>query len=250
MSIEVLGALQWYYNIGQGSRFRPYELIYSDWPAELMSKEFYDFVHGSIWAPFENASQGMTIRQKVPFEIKGLCKQCPTRVDTEINSQKVTLHPILSSIAHDVFEATDHNPALTWQALTTAVLSSAYHDWLPAFSTSRPMTITSVVQRLQPLRRRGYTITMVNIALHLLTTSVVLVWFLRRTHHSLLNNAWQAVSQTISPETGAVLRDATRVGDKDVAAVIKNMEADSGDAKETRIVLRQGLANRVHVSRL
>ncbi|KAI1158798.1 hypothetical protein F5B18DRAFT_639362, partial [Nemania serpens] len=91
----------------------------------------------------------------------------------------------------------------------TSVLSSAYYDWLPAFSKNGTATITTVVQRAQPLYRTGYTIAMTTVALHLTTFIIILILFWKFTRFSLLDNAWQAVSQVVSTETMPLLVKST-----------------------------------------
>lgn len=50
---------------------------------------------------------------------------------------------------------------------------------------------------------------------HFILTALTLVLFAKRTESSLLGNAWQAVSQLVSPETQDIIRAAGSEGMKD-----------------------------------
>ncbi|KAI0188126.1 hypothetical protein EV127DRAFT_133921 [Xylaria flabelliformis] len=209
----------------------------------LLKAQLFDFIHDSIWLPFQykNASSSA-------FEIVAVCGKCPQIPDSFLNAApesrtRVTLHPILSSIVNDVFEATDENPAITWQALLTTVLSSAYYDWLPAFSRNDTMTITTVVERSQPQKYTGYAVIMATVALQIIISAVVLALFWKLTRFSLLDSAWLAVSQILSAETLPLLLDSTMTKDGDISPPdgVKNefKGEDEKGKREVRVRLRE-----------
>ncbi|KAI1171971.1 hypothetical protein F4777DRAFT_563724 [Nemania sp. FL0916] len=195
--------------------------------AESLEVEMYDFVHDSIWQPFSTNG---------PFIIAASCRQCSLDDLSSPNNNldggnEVFMHPVLGSIARDVLEATNNDPAVTWQALLTTVLSSAYYDWLPAFSRNETAIITTVVQRIQPQYHTGYVIAMATVALQLIIFFVVLTLFWRLTRFSLLDNAWQSVSQIVSAETIPLLIGSTMAKDGEIKDSDDELSADSPDGR-------------------
>ncbi|KAI0021387.1 hypothetical protein F4780DRAFT_287449 [Xylariomycetidae sp. FL0641] len=163
---------------------------------------------------------------------------------------RVYLHPLLASIITDVFQATDHDPAATWQALTTIVLGSAYYRyyWLPAFSRTDTTWFTRVVQRPQPLQHTGFAMVLATVVLQLVTFITVLVLFARRTRYTFLNNAWQAVSQIVSAESISLLVQSTMTLDDDIQDCIDSSgvwgDTDGGKGGPD-LTLREGDDGRV-----
>ncbi|KAI0859696.1 hypothetical protein F4860DRAFT_515673 [Xylaria cubensis] len=233
----------WYYDPSLLDKSNDTETVTIREHPELLKAQMFDFIHDSIWLPFQYKDFSSTA-----FEIVAVCGKCPQIPDDFLNPApesrtRVTLHPILSSIVNDVFEATDENPAVTWQALLTTVLSSAYYDWLPAFSRNDTMTITTVVERSQPQKYTGYAVIMATVALQIIISAVVLALFWKLTRFSLLDSAWLAVSQILSAETLPLLLDSTMTKDGDIRPPdgVKN-EFKSDDEKgkrEVRVRLRE-----------
>ncbi|KAJ3577266.1 hypothetical protein NPX13_g3300 [Xylaria arbuscula] len=194
------------------------------------------------------------------FEIAAACQQCA--VYSELHSSgsnafasnrtRLYLHPILSSITSDVFQASGYDPAITWQALMTSVLGSAYYDWLPAFSKNETATITTVVERSQPLYYRGYIIVMITVTLQLIIYVVILALFWKFTYFSLLGNAWLAVSQAVSADTMPLLLDSTMTLDKEVKAYVDDPRVGKIDLREeedSAVILVRSDTGRVCVHR-
>ncbi|KAI0544799.1 hypothetical protein F4679DRAFT_563568 [Xylaria curta] len=208
-------------------------------PLELLKAQLYDFVHESIWSPFHDLVA-------TPFEIEALCGKCSLIRAVPVSRNRIYLHPILTSIVNDVFKATGDNPAVTWQALLTIVLSSAYYDMLPAFSRNDTMTITTVVERSQPQNCTGYIIVVVTAILQLMISAVVLVLFWKLTRFTLLDSAWLAVSQILSAETLPLLLDSTMMKDGDVHPPngVKNDFKDEDDKEKSESEMRVKLRER------
>ncbi|KAI1736106.1 hypothetical protein F4680DRAFT_433363 [Xylaria scruposa] len=236
--------LYWYYDTSIASHLNLSENFDSDPDPELLKAQLYDFVHDSIWSSFHHIN---LFTGSSAFEIVAVCGKCAQSSDTyeSISNARVTLHPILTSIVSDVFKATDENPAVTWQALLTTVLSSAYYDWLPAFSRNDTITITTVVERSQPQRYTGYVIVVATTVLQLIISAVVLVLFWKLTCFTLLDSAWLAVSQILSTETLPLLLDSTMTKDGDIRPPsgvkndFKGKDEKGKSESEVRVRLRE-----------
>ncbi|KAI0449663.1 hypothetical protein F5B21DRAFT_34790 [Xylaria acuta] len=242
--------LNWYYDTSIASHLNLSEEPWAvqeqkPWAhPELLKAQSFDFVHDSIWSPFKYRNFSASVDLVAPFEIAALCGKCPQPLDSPVNPvpesrTRITLHPILTSIANDVFNATDGNPAVTWQALLTIVLSSAYYDWLPAFSRNDTMTITTVVERSHPRNYTGFAIIMATVALQLIISAVVLVLFWKLTRFTLLDSAWLAVSQILSAETLPLLLDSTMTKDGDIKppnGIRHGPKGEDGKRKSERAV--------------
>ncbi|KAJ8130454.1 hypothetical protein O1611_g3175 [Lasiodiplodia mahajangana] len=228
----------WFFNITLGLDITHNENPGSPQYQELFKTELFDFVYDIVWRPFSNRN----------FELAALCPQCPNH-DVSIANNLPTppyLHPLLSSIVNDIFGATGQNPAATWQALMTLVLSSAYYDLLPAFSRNDTITTTNIVQRLQPGDRVGYTIVVATVLLQLVISVLVLFRFWKRTHYSFLGNAWQALSQIVSADTMPLLLRSTMVTDNECQILEDDFGAGESDEKrDSRLILREHADGRV-----
>lgn len=182
----------------------------------FLKYEASDFINYITWRPFRSPLYD-TWATRV-FSIRTACKECILGVKSP-EREITTLNPTLSYIFHDVLEATDGNVAVVWQALTTAVMSSAYYDWLPKFATNETVVITQLVKRSQPVRSRGYFIAMA-IALAQLLLFFISMWlFSRYTRWFMIDSAWQAISQFVGPETLPLMAKSTLARDREVSGM-------------------------------
>ncbi|KAJ4286473.1 hypothetical protein N0V90_013173 [Kalmusia sp. IMI 367209] len=114
-------------------------------------------------------------------------------------TNRLSLPPVLNAIFTDTMDDTG-NPALAWQALMTSVLRNAYYDWLPAFTVRGNMTTTHMVPCQRPVRRLGFYIVMVVLAVHFSLVVAVCMWFYSATRYTVVGDVWQVVEQLRAKE--------------------------------------------------
>jgi hypothetical protein len=124
-------------------------------------------------------------------------------------------HPEHSHLLQTVLLKTD-DPAQAVQALFFRLYQMIFYDLLPYFTQEQSAVTVNVKQVLVPSRWRGLIIIMAGVILHLFLTLATLIIFIVSTKSSMLGNAWQAVSQIISPETSVVVEAVLNNGMKDV----------------------------------
>ncbi|KAJ1323944.1 hypothetical protein MN608_11201 [Microdochium nivale] len=200
-----------------------------DWAVEdqagFRRRESVDFVGALMWQPFFRAVNDRR------FNLRAICQDCTQNLlNGGLSRDTTPISPTLSSIAWDVFEASGHDPAKTWQALTTAVMSSAYYDLAPVFSDNQTMTTTQIGMYLRPTRYRGYAIAMSIAAAHLVVFILALVLFSITTTLSSIENSWQVVAQLIAPETYPVLAKSTTRSDSEISAMLDTEFGGDDDA--------------------
>ncbi|KAF4979151.1 hypothetical protein FZEAL_4579 [Fusarium zealandicum] len=139
-------------------------------------------------------------------------------------------HPEHSAIFQAILQTTD-DPSQAVQALAFRFYQMIYYDWLPNFDPSESVKTVNAKDMLIPMKWTGLIVVMAIVALHLVLTISSMILFVKRTHSSFLGNAWQAVSQMVSPETGEIIRIAGGEGvrDTDVEGWAKS-EGRSGGA--------------------
>lgn len=213
-------------------------LDFSTSDVELFGKrEYYDFLNTVLWTPFRPPStvQDFDEGRSRPsgFQLLAICSVCNLQTGNPLMHNTTVLNPTLGNIAFDVFLASGGDPAKTWQALLTAVTSSAYYDWLPTFSDDETVTITRSVQRNQPVRYVGYAIAMSVVAAHLVVASLVLLHFVRETRLSSIDSAWQVVAQLVAPETYSILAQATTMRDGEIPSLTSSQDASREDDGES-----------------
>ena len=221
---------------------------------ELFGKrEYYDFLNTVLWTPFRPPStvQDFDEGRSRPsgFQLLAICSVCNLQTGDPMMHNTTVLNPTLGNIAFDVFQASGGDPAKTWQALLTAVMSSAYYDWLPTFSDDETVTITQSVQRNQPVRYVGYAIAMSVVAAHLVVASLVLLHFVRQTRLSSIESAWQVVSQLVAPETNSILAQATTLRDSEIPSLASSQDASREDHGESSSILSRQSRRRVILQR-
>jgi hypothetical protein len=103
-----------------------------------------------------------------------------------------------------------------------------FYDLLPYFTQEQSAVTVHVKHVLVPSRWRGLVIVMAGVILHFCLTSTTLLIFAVSTKSSMLGNAWQAVSQIISPETRVVVEAVSNndLKDVDVAKWVKSTTHD------------------------
>ncbi|KAF4996676.1 hypothetical protein FDECE_12328 [Fusarium decemcellulare] len=123
-------------------------------------------------------------------------------------------HPEHTAVFQNILRETG-DPAQAIQALVFRVYQMLYYDFLPIFDPTHNVTMIKAEDVVIPLRWTNFAIVMAIIAAHFIVTAVTMVLFAKRTESSLLGNAWQAVSQMVSPETQDIIRAAGSEGMKD-----------------------------------
>ncbi|RSM08771.1 hypothetical protein CEP52_004462 [Fusarium oligoseptatum] len=109
------------------------------------------------------------------------------------------------------------DPSADWRSSTSG--TSTYLSHLPDV-----VTTINTQEVLIPQKWTGFAVVMAIIAAHFAVTALTIVLFAKRTESSLLGNAWQAVSQMVSPETQDIIRAAGGEGmkDKEVEVLAKS----------------------------
>lgn len=132
------------------------------------------------------------------------------------------------------------NPALALQAVMFRVYQMLYYDWLPIFEPTHEVTTINAQNVVVPQQWTGFIIAIAILIMHFILTALTLLLFAKRTQSSLLGNAWQAVSQLVSPETQDIIRAAGSEGMKD-----RQVEALARSAGRNREVyaLASGIDN-------
>ncbi|WZH49549.1 uncharacterized protein QYS62_010750 [Fusarium acuminatum] len=136
-------------------------------------------------------------------------------------------HPEHSHLLQTVLQKTD-DPAQAVQALFFRLYQMIFYDLLPYFTQEQSAVTVHVKHVLVPSRWRGLVIVMAGVILHFCLTSTTLLIFAVSTKSSMLGNAWQAVSQIISPETRVVVEAVSNndLKDVDVAKWVKSTTHD------------------------
>ncbi|RGP81452.1 hypothetical protein FLONG3_597 [Fusarium longipes] len=131
-------------------------------------------------------------------------------------------HPEHAAVVQNIIQQTG-DPAQAVQALVFRFYQMLYYDWLPNYNPTRQVTTINAKSVLIPEQWTGLIVVLIIIVVHFVVTAATMYLFARRTTSSLLGNAWQAVSQMMSPETQDVIRAAGGEGmkDKEVAQLVK-----------------------------
>ncbi|KAH7003096.1 hypothetical protein EDB82DRAFT_564254 [Fusarium venenatum] len=131
-------------------------------------------------------------------------------------------HPEHSAVVQNIIQETG-DPAQAMQALVFRFYQMLYYDWLPNYKPTHQVTTVNAKDVLIPGQWTGLVVVLVIIIVHFIITAATMYLFAQRTTSSLLGNAWQAVSQMVSPETHDVIRAAGGEGmkDKEVAQLVK-----------------------------
>ncbi|KAJ3535624.1 hypothetical protein NM208_g7061 [Fusarium decemcellulare] len=135
----------------------------------------------------------------------------PYDITTRINW---ATHPEHTAVFQNILHETG-DPAQAIQALVFRVYQMLYYDFLPIFDPTHNVTMIKAEDVVIPLRWTNFAVVMAIITAHFIVTAVTMVLFAKRTESSLLGNAWQAVSQMVSPETQDIIRAAGSEGMKD-----------------------------------
>ncbi|RKL03346.1 hypothetical protein BFJ70_g17288 [Fusarium oxysporum] len=132
-------------------------------------------------------------------------------------------HPEHGAVFQNILHLTG-DPALAIQAVVFRFYQMLYYDWLPNFNPTHEVTTIHAKDVLIPQQWRGFVLVMAIIVAHFVVTTLTMVLFAQRTQSSLLGNAWQAVSQAVSPDTQDIIRAAGSEGmkDKDVEVLARS----------------------------
>ncbi|KAJ4244575.1 hypothetical protein NW762_014431 [Fusarium torreyae] len=123
-------------------------------------------------------------------------------------------HPEHAAMFQSILHETG-NPAIAFQAIMFRVYQMLYYDWLPIFEPTHEVTSINAQNVVVPQQWTGFIVVTAILTTHFILTALTLVLFAKRTKSSLLGNAWQAVSQLVSPETQDIIRAAGSEGMKD-----------------------------------
>jgi hypothetical protein len=131
-------------------------------------------------------------------------------------------HPEHAAVVQNIIQQTG-DPAQAMQTLVFRFYQMLYYDWLPNYKPTHEVTTINAKEVLIPEQWTGLIVVLFIIIVHFIVTAATMYLFAQRTTSSLLGNAWQAVSQMVSPETQDVIRAAGGEGmkDKEVAEMVK-----------------------------
>ena len=163
----------------------------------------YDFLNPLLWRHVEES----------PLSLLVSCDKCTLFYDSD--DPFTFLSSLQSDLFVDVLKET-RNPALAMQSLLTSLTRMAYYEWLPTFNVKQDLKIKSFKSCQVPQSHRGFTIVMTTLLIHHILFAIVALLFFKKTRYSMLNNAWQAISQVTSPSTAQMLEQATMIQDKTV----------------------------------
>ncbi|KFH40268.1 hypothetical protein ACRE_090720 [Hapsidospora chrysogenum ATCC 11550] len=142
-----------------------------------------------------------------------------------MSNVKNSAHKSHTAVFRDALQSTE-SPALAAQALFARMHQMAYYDALPNANRTAAAPTSFSVSALIPVRWTGFASAAALMAAQFALVLVVAVMFLRSTRHSLLGNHWQAISQVVSEDTLPVLRQADRMGDRDVETWAESQSVD------------------------
>ncbi|RGP69559.1 hypothetical protein FSPOR_4663 [Fusarium sporotrichioides] len=120
-------------------------------------------------------------------------------------------HPEHSFLVQKILKSTG-DPAIAVQALFTRFSQMIFHDMLPYWTREQSIVTVNAKRVLVPSQLKGLTIVLALVISHLALTLVTVALFLTSTKLSMLGNAWQTVSQIVSPETSAVVQAVSNGG--------------------------------------
>ncbi|KAM0347324.1 hypothetical protein ACHAPU_004843 [Fusarium lateritium] len=127
-------------------------------------------------------------------------------------------HPEHSAVFQNILHET-RDPARALQALVFRFYQMIYYDWLPNYDATHSVTTINAKDVLIPEKWTGFLIVLAIIIVHFVVVALAMFLFAERTDSSLLGNAWQAVSQMVSPETQDIIRATGNEGMKDKEVV-------------------------------
>ncbi|EEU36365.1 uncharacterized protein NECHADRAFT_52602 [Fusarium vanettenii 77-13-4] len=159
----------------------------------------------------------------------------------------LTAHPENSALVQKVLQVTQ-DPAQAIHALAFRFSQMLYYAHQPRFTIRRPITTINTSEMLIPTQWTGLSIVLTTLSVHFIVLVVTTVLFVLWTKASLLGNAWQAVSQMVSPQTREVMDtpsvDTMRDSDVEEWARVTGRDLQvyhssrSGDLGRTEIRLR------------
>lgn len=128
-----------------------------------------------------------------------------------------TAHPEHSALVQKVLKLTQ-DPAQAIHALVFHFSQMIYYAHQPRFNIKRHATTINTSEMLLPIQWTGLSVVVATITVHFSVLLVTTVFFVVWTKASLLGNAWQAVSQIVSPQTREVMDTLSvdTMRDKDV----------------------------------
>ncbi|KAF4546317.1 uncharacterized protein LTHEOB_4314 [Lasiodiplodia theobromae] len=149
-----------------------------------------DFLNSLVWNPIVGPGAQKASSTEPPWMVY-FCDTC--------NQTTTSLDQGWTALVNDVLHDTD-DPALAWQALTTSLMSAAYHDWLHIFTRSEPVSTSLIMSRQVPSFSTGFLIVVANLLLHLFLFAAALL---------------------VAPETEMILERGTNANDEDVQRWIR-----------------------------
>ncbi|RSM03321.1 hypothetical protein CEP52_007446 [Fusarium oligoseptatum] len=139
-----------------------------------------------------------------------------------------TSHPQNSALVQEVLRVTQ-DPAQAIQALAFRFSQMLYYAHQPRFNIRRPVTTIGASEMLIPTQWTGLSVVLATLSVHFIVLNIATILFVLCTKASLLGNAWQVISQMISPETKEVMDTPSvdTMRDKDVEEWAKTTGRDS-----------------------
>lgn len=140
----------------------------------------------------------------------------------------LTAHPENSALVQKVLQMTQ-DPAQAIHALAFRFSQMLYYAHQPRFNIRRPITTINTSEMLIPIQWTGLSVVLTTLSVHFIVLIVTTVLFVLWTKASLLGNAWQVVSQMVSPQTREVMDTPSvdSMRDKDVEEWVKVTGRDS-----------------------
>ncbi|KAF4970352.1 hypothetical protein FSARC_2608 [Fusarium sarcochroum] len=139
-----------------------------------------------------------------------------------------TARPEHSKLVQEILKTT-RDPAQAIHALVFRFSQMLYYAYQPNFDIKRNVTTIHSLEKLIPIQWTGLAIVLAALSVHFIVLIITTVLFILQTKASLLGNAWQAVSQVVSPQTKEIVEapGADAMRDKDVQAWAKATGRDS-----------------------
>jgi hypothetical protein len=150
-------------------------------------------------------------------------------------SQVISADPALAAIFTDTLAASN-SVAWALSTLITVLSMSNYYSQMPAFDRLDNVDVSFYISVFYPRSTLGLVLLMWTLVVHFLIVALLVIMFVRKTHLTLLGNAWSAFSQMAeSPELKEYLRETSM---KDDSTVAKELKERNSTGLRARIVRR------------
>ncbi|KAL2673661.1 hypothetical protein Neosp_012104 [[Neocosmospora] mangrovei] len=165
----------------------------------MLGQNLGDEYFWTFWAHDRLLRAALSLSEENPYQSLKLV----TNV-TSSDLFALTAHPENSALVQKVLQITQ-DPAQAIHALAFRFSQMIYYAHQPRFTIRRPITTINTSEMLIPTQWTGLSIVLTTLSVHFIVLVVTTVLFVLWTKASLLGNAWQAVSQMVSPQTREVM---------------------------------------------